>query len=96
MGVKEPNPLRTEEEPYGVKGLNGQDAVRVKSANLLVEFMGDVIPHLQARKVFWTIENPWRSIIWNTKEMNDLMELKGVFDVKVDMWSAGCVLYMLL
>ena len=75
---KEPQPLRTEQEPYGLERNWGRDRKRVEAANKLVKFIGEAVPALHAKRKYFTIENPGRSIMWWTDEMKKIQKLRTI------------------
>ena len=50
--------------------------------------MGDVIPALDAAGKYFSVENPWRSIVWLTDEMKKISALEKTKEVYVDMCVA--------
>ena len=80
-GVKEPQPLRSTEKPYGLPGLSAVDEMKVQKANSLVKLMGGLVQQLQRKGIMWSIENPRNSILWQCDEMKALSELRDVYDM---------------
>ena len=70
-----PKPLRSEEQPDGFKHLTGTDKLRVKSANVLYQFITDLCLHCIARSLIVCIENPRQSLYWRTSFFAPLKEL---------------------
>ncbi len=56
QGVPSPKPLRSEEFPCGLEGIEGENAVRVAAANAIYAFMVEVICWLKA----WGFCGAWR------------------------------------
>ena len=65
-----PPPLRSEREPDGMKAMPMQYRSRVKSANHLYLVTSRAVWILHLRGIFWSVENPWRSFMWNTSFWN--------------------------
>jgi len=63
-GVKEPEPLRSETEPRGLRSLQGLDKLKVEAANSLYDFTAVVINRCLDRSVFFFLVNPRRSYLW--------------------------------
>ena len=64
--VPGPKPMRTDDEPDGIKTLNGTAKLRVCSANTLYAFITKIcLLCLDARKII-CIENPRSSLYWRT------------------------------
>jgi hypothetical protein len=80
-GAPDPQPLRSEDFPYGLASLNAIDMQKVLSANALVRNLADFVHCAHRDGVFWAIENPARSLLWHTDEMRSLAALPGVYDV---------------
>jgi len=72
QGIPEPQPLRSELEPWGLKNLMGKDKSRVEAANELVRFCLKVIAICKKHSIEWVIENPMRSLLWFLKEVQQL------------------------
>ena len=70
-----PKPLRSEEQPDGFKHLTGTDKLRVKSANVLYQFITDLCLHCIARSLIVCIENPRQSLYWRISFFAPLKEL---------------------
>ena len=64
-GSQGPQPLRSEREPMGLKGLSYTDQMRVDGANALYEILGKFVEELALRNIPWSIENPTNSLMWN-------------------------------
>lgn len=64
-GSAGPQPLRSELEPLGLKGLSYKDQMRVDGANALYAVLGKFIEELHTRGIPWSVENPTNSLMWN-------------------------------
>ena len=62
-----PMPLRSDEFPDGLPHLGYADALRVHKDNELYKFVAEACLRLVTMGIFWTIENPGHSLMWQTK-----------------------------
>ena len=62
-----PIPLRSETWPEGFPGLRDKDRARVSAANLLYEFVGQVVTVADSLGLMVVVENPRSSIFWLTR-----------------------------
>ena len=69
----DPKPLRSDEFPDGISGLEDKLAQRVWHANLLYWFVSATIKGMESR-IGWAIENPSNSLMWKTSWMVGLMQ----------------------
>ena len=69
-GRYNPPPLRSLAEPDGLASMPMQFRSRVKAANHLYEITARTVLDLHLRGVFWSVENPYRSFMWNTSFWN--------------------------
>ena len=65
-GIKEPQPLRSDEFPDGFSQLAGPDKLRTELANLLYEHTVEIAQAAIELGVAVCIENPSNSIMWKT------------------------------
>ena len=65
----DPAPLRSMQEPDGIKGLSFQ---RVSNANRLYRLCADIAITCHAKDIWWSIENPSSSLMWLTSPLLDL------------------------
>ena len=61
-----PRPLRSETKPDGLDGLSTQETERVRLANAVYSAACRLILCAEENKKFWTLEQPSRSLFWNT------------------------------
>ena len=80
-GVPEPQPLRSEQQPWGLPGLGPRDQERVDTANVLIRFAVQVIIQCHSLGILWALENPRRSLLWWIALIAEILHLDGVFDV---------------
>ena len=66
-GSPGPQPLRSDSEPMGIKGLSYVDQMRVDGANALYDVLGKLIEELHKRNIPWSIENPTNSLLWELR-----------------------------
>ena len=69
-GQYNPPPLRSSKEPDGMTTMPMQFRGRVKSANPLYLITSKAVLILHQRGVFWSVENPYRSFMWETSFWN--------------------------
>ena len=74
----EPRPLRSDANPEGLPHLAGLDKAKLASANELADFTARLCTLLHSRGVFFTIENPRRSHLWQLASFQTLAALPGV------------------
>ena len=73
QGAPEPMPLRSESEPWGLSGLSGMDARKVQQANDIYSFCLLCIKESQYRGLYWSVENPRSSFLWNIPGFAELL-----------------------
>ena len=61
-----PPPLRSEEHPMGLPGLDSNQQLRVDLANAMYVESCKLFSHCVARGILVTLENPTRSLFWLT------------------------------
>ena len=61
-----PLPFRSEAWPDGLPQLPERYLPRLRAANRLYAFMRDLILAASQTQVLWSVENPWRSYLWET------------------------------
>ena len=66
-----PCPLRSEDEPDGLPTLEGLDLIRVEAANILYAFCQEVWDLCCSLNKLCLIENPSRSLFWQTSFWNN-------------------------
>ena len=69
-GQYNPPPHRSSKEPDGMANMPMQFRGRVKSANQLYLVTSKIVLLLHQRGVFWSVENPHRSFMWETSFWN--------------------------
>ena len=74
LGIRDPGPLRSETEPWGITGIGDPiDQARLDSANKLIRFILKVAAVCRRRGILCIVENPWRSLLWFIPELWDLV-----------------------
>jgi len=88
---KGPKPLRSEEHPEGLPGLESEsrDFARVQAANDLYQFTAQLVSELSALGVAWCVENPDRSFMWSLPSFRALLSAPSVVDVRCSMCMYG-------
>ncbi len=81
QGAPNPVPLRSSSQPRGLPGLEGKDARRVLSANLLYEFTAKVFVLCMQLGIMCSIENPLNSYFWDMPCIQKISHLEGVHEV---------------
>ena len=61
-----PLPFRSEAWPDGLPHLPERYLPRLRAANRLYAFMRDLLIAASRTAVVWSVENPWRSYLWDT------------------------------
>ena len=85
-----PPPLRNKQFPNGVPAhwLSTKKLARLRAANRLYDFMVLAILDMPESSV-WTIENPWRSWLWETLYLKKLLARRKVHFFQFDMCMFG-------
>ena len=87
-----PQPLRSETAPRGLPALTEADAMKVQSANALIDFALRCVERCDAAGIKWVIENPARSYLWWFPELVALLTRRQgppVIDVLYDACMVG-------
>ena len=83
VGLVDPKPLRSLELPDGLPNLSLNDNHRVQVANELYKFVANAVVRLHSLGIAWSIENPSRSLMWQTSWFKELQLLsEGPSDFK--------------
>ena len=80
LGAPAPKPLRTTEEPEGIQDNNfsNSDKMKITKGNEIAWFCARVAEHCLKHNIWFSIENPRNSIIWDLKEFQSLLQRKEV------------------
>ena len=79
LGVKVPQPLRSDEQPMGLDGLGGLDKVKTETANITYENMCLLARICHSFYSAISIENPENSIFWKVPAVLKLLSEIGGF-----------------
>ena len=79
LGVKVPQPLRSDEQPMGLDGLGGLDKVKTETANITYENMCLLARICHGFQIAISIENPENSIFWKVPAVLELLSEIGGF-----------------
>ena len=74
-----PPPLRSEEHPMGLPGLDANQQLRVDLANAMYVESCKIFSHCVAKGILATLENPKRSLFWLTAPFVQLLEEHQVY-----------------
>ena len=78
MGIKVPQPLRSDQKPLGLDGLTGIDKIKAETANITYESTCVLIRLCHRFNIAVSVENPENSLFWKIPQIVELMtELKG-------------------
>ena len=88
-GLKTPIPLRTEQHPDGIPGLDGLNLVRLTAANDIYKRLASFVTKLVGKSRWFVIENPARSLFWQTSWIKPLFELPEVKMILYDACMFG-------
>ena len=75
-----PRPLRSLQYPMGLPFLRGRDLERVQLANKIYLATADFCAWLSNRNIYWSVENPGRSYLWELPCFIRLRSLAQFFD----------------
>ena len=82
MGIRVPQPLRSDERPLGLDGLTGLDKVKAETANITYESTCALIRLCHLLGIAVSVENPEKSLFCKIPQIVALMEeLKGYMTV---------------
>ena len=79
LGVKVPQPLRSDAQPMGLDGLGGLDKVKTETANITYENMCLLARICHGLGIAISIENPENSIFWKVPVVTALISDIGGF-----------------
>ena len=88
-GQYNPPPLRSTNEPDGMKNMPMQFRARVKSANRLYLITSKTVLTLHQRGIFWSVENPHRSFMWDTSYWNKYTKHLQYYNLVLDYCMFG-------
>ena len=80
-GFKIPKPLRSEQKPMGVDGLEGLDKIRTESANQVYSATARIMRFCAQHGILCSVENPENSLFWLFPEVQDVMLEVGGFSI---------------
>ena len=93
MGAPCPKPLRSIEKPYGFPAeiLSSTDRIKVEKGNRIADFCVQLGFHCMEKRIWFSIENPTNSILWEIPEYKRLLAKAEVHKVEFHacMWG-GC------
>ena len=69
-----PTPMRSEEFPRGLPGLNAVQQLRVSKANDIYDNVAVIFDHMISIGGLCGVENPWRSWLWSFTYYRNLLE----------------------
>ena len=79
LGVKMPQPLRSDSKPMGLDGLAGSDKVKTETANITYENMCLLARMCHDFDIAISVENPENSIFWKVPAVLDMLSEIGGF-----------------
>jgi hypothetical protein len=80
-GFKIPKPLRSEQKPMGVDGLEGLDKIRTESANQVYSATARIMRFCAQHGILCSVENPENSLFWLFPEVQEVMLEVGGFSI---------------
>ena len=83
-GFKIPKPLRSDEFPLGVPGLQGIDKQRTETANITYSRTAELAKMLHQWDITISIENPLNSIFWLVPDIVSLLSQVSGFETVFD------------
>ena len=83
-GFKIPKPLRSDEFPLGVPGLQGIDKQRTETANITYSRTAELAKMLNQWDITVSIENPLNSIFWLVPDIVSLLSQVSGFETVFD------------
>ena len=88
QGAPDPQPLRSEQYPWGLPWLRGLDLARVRSANRIYSLAIATIGYCIREGILWSCENPENSYMWSIPGFIRILEAANALKVVYD----GCML----
>ena len=85
-----PQPLRNFDFPHGVPNLGGTTSDKVQKANELYAWAGRFVETLDKRGIYWTIESPSDSWLWELPEMSYALCNGELFELHQCAFGATC------
>ena len=83
-----PHPLRSQASPLGLPGLQARDQARVDAANGVYSRTAQFLLHCTQHGVYWAIENPRRSLLWEIPCIVDLSLVGTFVDFDACAWGS--------
>eukprot|EP00435_Cladocopium_sp_Y103_P069221 s1948_g32.t3 len=74
LGVKVPQPLRSDRQPLGLDGLTGHDKMKAETANITYDSTCDLIYLCESLGIAVSLENPENSIFWKVPSVVTLLQ----------------------
>ena len=83
MGIKVPQPLRSDKQPLGLDGLAGTDKIKAETANVTYDSTCSLARLCHSYAIAVSLENPENSLFWKIPMVILLLEeLGGTMGVK--------------
>ena len=77
QGFKIPGPLRSQQQPMGLDGLEGLDKIRTETANLVYSASARLITLCIELDILCSLENPENSLFWFFPEIEHILQSFG-------------------
>ena len=77
LGIEVPVPLRSQDQPDQLDGLQHTNKLKVEKANLLYDAVEKITFTACSEQIFMGIENPGNSHYWNTTPMQNVIQRFG-------------------
>ena len=77
MGIKVPQPLRSDEQPLGLDGLAGTDKIKAETANITYDSTCLLVRLCHSYAIAVSLENPENSLFWKIPVVILLLEELG-------------------
>ena len=74
QGFRIPGPLRSQQKPMGLDGLQGLDKVRTETANMVYSASAQIINLCINQQILCSVENPENSLFWFYPEINNILQ----------------------
>ena len=77
MGIRVPQPLRSDDRPMGLDGLAGLDKIKAESANITYDSTLELMRLCLQLQIAVSLENPANSLFWKIPAIEEFLKAVG-------------------